>query len=76
MCTIGLERRLKWLWEEEERVITAVAFQSYRKPFKTVKVFKYLGRVLTASYDNWLAVVKNIRKLWRRWARLSRILGW
>ena len=40
-----------------------------------VTAFKYLGQVLTASCDEWLAVVENIWKDQSRWAYRSRILG-
>ena len=37
--------------------------------------FRYLGRILTATDDDWPAVVGNIRKVWVRWGRLARVLG-
>ena len=37
-------------------------------------VFKYLGRVLTAGDDDWLAVVGNLGKARKSWGPLSRIL--
>ena len=40
-----------------------------------VTSFKYIGRVLTASDDDWPVVVANLRKAQKRWSRLSRILG-
>ena len=45
---------------------TAVAFNYYRRPLEMVSVFKYIGRVITASDDYWPAVVVNMRKAWRR----------
>ena len=42
---------------------------------ETVPEFKYLGRVLIASYNNWPEVVANMRKAQRQWARISSILG-
>ena len=36
--------------------------------------FKYLGRILTTSDNNWPAVVANLRKARRDWTRLFRIL--
>ena len=36
---------------------------------------KYLGRVLTATDDDWPAVVGNLRKARRSWGRLSRVIG-
>ena len=37
--------------------------------------FKYLGRILTATDDDWPAVVGNLGKARRSWGRLSRVLG-
>ena len=39
-----------------------------------VTSFKYLGRVMTVGEDNWPAVVGNLRKDQKIWARLTRIL--
>ena len=56
--------------------ITAVVAQAYGRPLEAVLRFKYLGRVLTASDDNWLAVFGNPRKARRRWTWMLRILRW
>ena len=53
-----------------------MAFQAYRRPLEMLTAFKYLERVLTASYDDWPSVVDNIRKAWSRWAHFSIIFGW
>ena len=53
----------------------ALEFQAYGKLLKEVLEFKYLGRVLTSSDDNWLAVVGNLKNERRRWTWMSRILG-
>ena len=45
-----------------------VAFQAYVIPLVAVLEFKYLGRVLTASYDVCLEVVGNLMKLQKWWA--------
>ena len=37
--------------------------------------FTYLGRVMTAGDDDWLAVAGNLTKARRSWGRLQRILG-
>ena len=36
--------------------------------------FKYLGRILTATDDDWPAVVGNLRKAKRSWGRLAKLL--
>ena len=50
------------------------AFEAYRAPIELVSEFKYLGRILTATDDNWPAVVGNLRKARQSWGRLSRVL--
>ena len=50
-------------------------FKTYRRPLVAVEKFKYPGRVLKASDDDWPAVVGNLRKERKRWARMLRILG-
>ena len=52
------------------------AFEAYGEPLKKVTAFKYLGGVLTAGYDDWLAVVGNPGKARKSWGRLSRKLIW
>ena len=60
---------------EDMRERLARAFQAYGRPLETVKHFKYLGRVLRDSDDDWMEVVGNLRKVRTSWARLSIILG-
>ena len=43
----------------------AVDFQAYDIPLEVVPYFKYLGRVLTASDDDFPTVVGNLRKAMR-----------
>ena len=40
-----------------------------------VSEFKYIGRVLKASDDDWPAVVGKFGKARNRWERMSRMLG-
>ena len=40
-----------------------------------VSEFRYLGRLLTATDDDWPAVAGNIWKAQMRWGRLARVLG-
>ena len=58
------------IWESTER-----AFQAYDRLIETVTLFKYLGRVLTAADEKWMAVAGNLRKERKSWTRLVRILG-
>ena len=42
---------------------------------RAVTEFRYLGRVMTNTDDEWPAVAGNIRKAQVTWGRLARILG-
>ena len=48
---------------------------AYGKQNKVVTEFRYLGRVLTATDDDWLAVAGNIWKARVSWGCLTRVLG-
>ena len=52
-----------------------MAFEVYGEQLKTVPSFKYLGRILTAGYDDWPAVAGNLGKARKSWGRLQRILS-
>ena len=39
-----------------------------------VKTFKYLGRILDRSVDDWPAVLRNVREACRVWSRLGKLL--
>ena len=47
---------------EEDRKITARAFRAYERPLEMVTSFKYLGRVISATDDNCLVVVRNLAR--------------
>ena len=71
----GAERKRQRLAEAETRENTERVFEAYRAPIKNVTEFKYLGRLLKAYNNDWLAVVGNLGKARRSWGRLSRVLG-
>ena len=48
---------------------------AYGSPLETIPSFKYLVRILLESDDEWPAVVHNLRKVRKKWALLSRVLG-
>ena len=50
------------------------AFEAYGELIKNVLSFRYLGRVLTAGDDDWVAVIGNLGKARKSWGRLSRVL--
>ena len=74
-CDKGAERKRWRLAETETRENSERAFEAYGEPIESVSEFKYLGRILTATDDDWPAVVGNLGKARRSWGRLSRVLG-
>ena len=42
---------------------------------QSVTEFRYLGRILTSTDDDWPAVARNLQKVRVTWGRLARILG-
>ena len=75
MCKKGAERKIRRMVEAELRDSTERAFEAYGKPLETVSTFKYLGRVMTAGDDYWLAVAGNLVKARKIWGSLLRILS-
>ena len=74
-CRMGTERKRQRLAEAEMRVTLEKAFHAYGIQMRAVTEFKYLGRVLTNTDDDWSEVAGNIRKERANWGRLARILG-
>ena len=42
---------------------------------QSVKEFRYLGRILTSTDNDWPAVARTLQKARATWGRLARILG-
>ena len=59
-CKKGSEQKRQQLAEAETREISERAFENYREPIKNVSDLKYMGRVLMAGDNNWLAVLGNL----------------
>ena len=74
-CRTGTERKQKRMAEAEVRATPEKAFHAYRTQMRAVTEFKYLGRVLTSTNDDWPAVAGNIRKAKANWGRLAWVLG-
>ena len=74
-CRTRTERKRRRLAEAEMRKNPERAFHAYGTRMEAMTEFRYLGRVLTATYDDWLAVANNIRKARVSWGRLARVLG-
>ena len=71
-----MERKRRRLVEEEVHAITTAAFQAYGWPPEVVNSFNCLGRVLTASKNDWPVVVKNLIWERKRWVQFLSIFGW
>ena len=74
-CKKGAEQKPIRLAETETRENSERAFHAYGKPMEAVSEFRYLGRLLTATDDDWPAVAGNIRKARASWGRLAQVLG-
>ena len=74
-CAKGAERKRQRLAETETIENLERAFRAYGQPMEAVTDFRYLGRLLTATDNNWPAVAGNIQKAQRIWGRLAKILG-
>ena len=74
-CRTGTERKRRRLAEAKMRENLERVFHAYGKPMEAVSDFCYLGRLLTATDDDWPEVAGNIRKALMSWGRLARVLG-
>lgn len=59
---------------EDVRASDEVIFSVSGSPLDRVGVFKYLGRMLSDTDNDWPAVYKNLSKARKRWGMVSRIL--
>ena len=57
------------------RITLEREFHTYREQMRAVTEFRYLGRVLTDTDDDWPGVTGNIRKARASWGQLARVLG-
>ena len=74
-CLKGAERKRRRLVEAGTRENSERAFKAYGVPIESVTEFKDLGKILTATDDDWPAVVENLGKARRSWGRFSQVLG-
>ena len=61
-CARGADRKKRRLAAAETRKNSERAFEAYRERLENVTTFRYLGRVLKAGDDDWIAVVGNLGK--------------
>ena len=64
----GEEYKHIHLEAEEAMAGSGTSLNTYGKHLMTVLFFKYLGRVLSDSDDNWKLVVSNLRNNRKNWA--------
>ena len=74
-CKTVAERKQRILAAAEIEITSEKAFHTYGKKMRAVTEFRYLGRVMTNTDDDWPAVTGNLRKARVTWGRLARILG-
>ena len=74
-CLKGAESKRRRLAETETRENSERAFEAYVAPIESVTEFKYPGRIMTATDNDWPVVVRNFGKARRSWGCLSRVLG-
>ena len=72
-CRTVAERKLRRLAAAE--ITSEKAFHAYGKKIRAVTEFRYLGRVMTNTDNDWPAVEGNLRKARVTWGKLARILG-
>jgi hypothetical protein len=51
-----------------------VVFSVHGIPLESVSTFKYLGRLLSSTDDDWPTIYKNLSKARKRWGMVSRLL--
>ena len=73
-CKKGAERKQRRTAAAEVDTTSEKAFHAYRDKMRAVTEFRYLGRVMTNTDDDWPAVAGNLRKARVSWGRLARIL--
>ena len=74
-CNRCAERQGRLLAAEEEREVTARSFSAYGRPLEMVTSFRYKVRVISAAYDDWPEVVKNLYQARAVWRRMTLILS-
>ena len=74
-CTWGVEWKRRQLAAEEEREVIARSFSAYGRPLEMVISFKNLGQVISATDDDWPAVVSKLARVKMFFRSMSRILS-
>ena len=62
LCSQGSYSKRHFLEEEEAWAGASTALRVHGRPLETVSSLKYLGRLLTASENDWPDVISNLWK--------------
>lgn len=73
-CRAGAARWRQRMALEHARSSRSVRFAAGGVDLESVSTFKYLGRPLSATGNDWPALYTNLTKARQRWAMISRIL--
>ena len=71
----GSGKKIRRFAAAEGEAATERAFHAYGKRIQSVTEFRYLGRILTSTDNEWPAVARNLQKARVTRGRLARILG-
>lgn len=74
ICTTGTTRHQKRILELTYLEHENVTFSILDEELESLDWFKYLGRPISATGSDWIAVMYNIKKARQRWSQISRIL--
>jgi hypothetical protein len=74
-CKKATRSRQARLDEKRQQAAREFTFTVAGTPIERVKEFKYLGRVLDESDDDWPALQSNLKKAREKWSRIGRILS-
>lgn len=73
-CQAGRARKRKRKLELEQLQALGATFKLGESVLENVETFLYLGRVVTATAEDWPAVSRNLRNARKRWGRFSILL--
>ena len=75
VCRAGAARRRQALAIRRSHEALDKKFFAYGIELEQVTTFRYLGRPLSATDNDWPALYWNLRKARQRWAQISRVLA-
>ena len=73
-CEYGRGLKRQRAADLEARKAREVVFTACGTPLESVPAFRYLGRPLTSTDDDWPALYRNLSKARKRWGSVSRVL--